>query len=121
MARVTYDNPIDTVHGKIGKADNEYYRVRNGKRFLVRMDNPRKKFTEKEQSLHQGFGQLSKLASQIAKDPKKAAPYMEGFNAQKDKEGGQQSVYQYILTQLLREAKADRAGKVAELMEMLGE
>ena len=75
----------------------------------------REKFSEKEKGLHAGFGQLSKLASKIAKDSKLAAPYMADYEEQKNK-GGQTSLYQYLLTRFLREAKADRGGKVEELM-----
>ena len=81
----------------------------------MQMIHPREKFSDKEKGLHAGFGQLSKLASKIAKDSKLAAPYMADYEEQKNK-GGQTSLYQYLLTRFLREAKADRGGKVEELM-----
>lgn len=115
MAKARTIRPVDILQGKLKKDDDVYYRYRNGQQFAVRLDNPRKLFSQKEKTLHAGFGQLSKIASQFAKNETKAAPYMEGFNAQKNQEGGQKSLYQYILTQLLREAKSDRAAKIAEL------
>lgn len=108
MARATNREPVEQIHGKLKKDEDVYYRWRNGKQFAVKMTNPRTVFSEKEKALHAGFGQLSKLASQIAKDLAKAAPYMDAFNAQKDKDGGQKSLYQFILTHFLREAKNDR-------------
>ena len=115
MADIDLSNGIDGIRGKLASRDKIYFRKRNGKQFAVQMIHPREKFSEKEKGLHAGFGQLSKLASKIAKDSELAAPYMADYERQKDK-GGQTSLYQYLLTRFLREAKADRGGKVEELM-----
>ena len=118
MAEIDLSNGIDGIKGKLASRDVIYFRKRNGKQFAVQLVNPRDKFSEKEKGLHMGFGQLSKLASQISKDSNLAAPYMAEFEQQKAKPGGQQSLYQYLLTRFLREAKSDREGKVAELMAL---
>ena len=115
MADIDLSNGIDAIRGKLASRDDIYFRQRNGKQFAVQLVNPRTKFSQKEQGLHMGFGQLSKLASKIAKNSSLAAPYMADFEAQK--ENGQPSLYQYLLTRFLKEAKSDRGGKVAELME----
>ena len=115
MADIDLSSGIDGIRGKLAGRDSVYFRKRNGKQYAVQLVNPREKFSEKEKGLHAGFGQLSKLASRIAKDSELAAPYMADFERQKDK-GGQTSLYQYLLTRFLREAKADRGGKVEELM-----
>ncbi len=119
MADIDLVNGIEGILGKLARRDDIYFRKRNGKQFAVQMVNPRTKFSEKEQGLHVGFGQLSKLASKIAKDSSLSAPYMADFEAQKSK-GGQPNLYQYLLTRFLREAKSDREGKVTELMSKLG-
>ena len=116
MADVELNDAFESLHGKLAKQQDIYYRTRNGKQFAVQLVNPRGKFTTKEKGLHAGFGQLSKLASQIAKNPELAAPFMPDFEAQKTKPNGQPSLYQYLLTRFLREAKSDRAGKVEQLM-----
>lgn len=116
MADIDLSSGFDGVRGKLVRRDDIYFRMRNGKQFAVQMLNPRTNFSEKEKGLHLGFGQLSKLASRIAKDSGLAAPYMADFEAQK--ENGQASLYQYLLTRFLREAKSDREGKVAELMKI---
>jgi hypothetical protein len=118
MADIDLSNGIDGIRGKLASRDDIYFRKRYGKQFAVQMVHPRTTFSEKEKGLHMGFGQLSKLASKIAKDSNLAAPYMADFEAQK--ENGQPSLYQYLLTRFLREAKSDRGGKVAELMSKLG-
>ena len=118
MADVELSNGIDGVRGKLARKDDIYFRKRNGKQFAVQLVNPRDTFSDKEKGLHMGFGQLSKLASKIAKTPELVAPYMADFEAQKSQPNGQQSLYQYLLTRFLREAKSDRAGKVAKLMEL---
>ena len=118
MADIELSNGIDGIRGKLASRDKLYFRKRNGKQFAVQMVNPREKFSEKEKGLHLGFGQLSKLASQISKDSNLAAPYLADFEQQKAKAGGQRSLYQYLLTRFLREAKSDREGKVAELMTL---
>ncbi len=118
MADIELSNGIDGIRGKLAGRDDIYFRKRNGKQFAVQLVNPREKFSEKEKGLHLGFGQLSKLASRISKDNRLAAPYMADFEQQKAKQGGQQSLYQYLLTRFLREAKSDREGKVAELMAL---
>ena len=118
MADIELSNGIDGIRGKLASRDAIYFRKRNGKQFAVQMLHPREKFSEKEKGLHLGFGQLSKLASRISKDSNLAAPYMAEFDQQKVKPGGQQSLYQYLLTRFLREAKSDREGKVAELMAL---
>lgn len=118
MAEIDLSSGIDGISGKLASRDAIYFRKRNGKQFAVQLVNPREKFSEKEKGLHLGFGQLSKLASRISKDSNLAAPYMADFERQKAKEGGQPSLYQYLLTRFLREAKSDREGKVAELMAM---
>ncbi len=118
MAEIELTSAIDGIHGKLAGRDDIYYRKRNGKQFAVQLVNPRQKFTAKEKGLHLGFGQLSKLASKIAKNKALAAQFMADFEAQKQQPGGQQSLYQYLLTRFLREAKSDRAGKVAELMAL---
>ena len=118
MADVELNGAVESIRGKLAKQQDIYYRTRNGKQFAVQLVNPRSKFTTKEKGLHAGFGQLSKLASQIAKNPELAAPFMPDFEAQKAKPNGQPSLYQYLLTRFLREAKSDRAGKVAELREL---
>ena len=115
MADIELSNGIDGIRGKLASRDAIYYRKRNGKQFAVQLVNPREKFSDKEKGLHVGFGQLAKLASRVAKDSELAAPYMAEFEEQKAK-GGQTSLYQYLLTRFLREAKSDREGKVAELM-----
>ena len=115
MAEIDLSSGIDGISGKLASRDDIYFRKRNGKQFAVQLVNPREKFSEKEKGLHMGFGQLSKLASKIAKDSELAAPYMADYEEQKNK-GGQTSLYQYLLTRFLREAKADRGGKVEELM-----
>ncbi|MBQ7632284.1 MAG: hypothetical protein IJS82_05970 [Paludibacteraceae bacterium] len=117
MADVELSNGIDHLHGKLASRDDIYYRTRNGKQFAVQMVNPRQKFSPKEKTLHAGFGQIAKLTSRIAKDPALAAPYMPDFEAQKAN-GGQTSLYQYLLTRFLREAKSDRAAKIAELTKL---
>ena len=117
MADVDLINGIEGVRGKLARRDDIYFRQRNGKQFAVQMVNPRTKFSKKEQGLHLGFGQLSKLASKIAKDSTLSAPYMADFEAQKA-QGGQPNLYQYLLTRFLREAKSDREGMVAQLKEM---
>lgn len=114
MAEIELSNGIDEIWGKLASRDDVYFRRRNGKQFAVQLVNPRQTFSDKEKGLHLGFGQLSKLASQIAKDNELAAPYMADYEEQKAK-GGQTSLYQYLLTRFLREAKSDRDGKVAEL------
>lgn len=116
MADVELNDAFESLHGKLSKQQDIYYRTRNGKQFAVQLVNPRGKFTTKEKGLHAGFGQLSKLASQIAKNTELAAPFMADFEAQKTKPNGQLSLYQYLLTRFLREAKSDRAGKVEQLM-----
>ena len=118
MADVELSNGIDGIKGKLARRDDVYFRMRNGKQFAVQMLNPREKFSEKEKGLHLGFGQLSKLASKIAKDSTLAAPFMADYEAQKQQPNGQASLYQYLLTRFLREAKSDRAGKVKELMAL---
>lgn len=118
MAEIDLSSGIDGISGKLASRDAIYFRKRNGKQFAVQLVNPREKFSEKEKGLHLGFGQLSKLASRISKDSNLAAPYMADFERQKAKEGGQPSLYQYLLTRFLREAKSDREGKVAELMTL---
>lgn len=120
MADIDLSNGIDGVRGKLASRDNIYFRKRNGKQFAVQMVNPRKQFSDKEKGLHLGFGKLSKLASRIAKDSTLAAPYMADYEEQKQN-GGQPSLYQYLLTRFLREAKSDRGGKVAELMALCSE
>ena len=115
MADVELNGAVESIRGKLAKQQDIYYRTRNGKQFAVQLVNPRSKFTTKEKGLHVGFGQLSKLASQIAKKPELAAPFMPDFEAQKAKPNGQPSLYQYLLTRFLREAKSDRAGKVEQL------
>lgn len=115
MADIDLSSGIDGIRGKLAGRDSVYFRKRNGKQYAVQLVNPREKFSEKEKGLHAGFGQLSKLASKIAKDSELAAPYMADYERQKSK-GGQTSLYQYLLTRFLREAKADRGGKVEELM-----
>lgn len=117
MADIELSNGIDGIRGKLASRDDIYYRKRNGKQFAVQMVHPREKYSEKEKGLHLGFGQLSKLASRISKDSNLAAKYMPEFEEQKAK-GGQTSMYQYLLTRFLREAKSDRGGKVAELMAL---
>lgn len=117
MADIDLSNGIDGIRGKLASRDDIYFRKRNGKQFAVQMVNPRTKFSSKEKSLHSGFGQIVKLTSQIAKDTKLSAPYMADFEQQKAK-GGQTSLYQYLLTRFLREAKSDRAAKVTELMNL---
>ena len=117
MADIELSNGIDGIRGKLASRDEIYFRMRNGKQFAVQMVHPREKFSEKEKGLHLGFGQLSKLASRISKDSNLAAKYMAEFEEQKTK-GGQTSMYQYLLTRFLREAKSDREGKVAELMAL---
>ncbi len=119
MADIELSNGIDGIRGKLAGRDSIYFRQRNGKQFAVQMVHPREKFSDKEKGLHVGFGQLAKLASKIAKDSELAAPYMADFEEQKAK-GGQTSLYQYLLTRFLREAKSDREGKVAELMAKFG-
>lgn len=116
MADVELSGAFESIRGKLAKQQDIYYRTRNGKQFAVQFANPRGKFTTKEKGLHVGFGQLSKLASQIAKNAELAAPFMPDFEAQKSKPDGQTSLYQYLLTRFLREAKSDRAGKVEQLM-----
>lgn len=116
MADVELNGAVESIRGKLAKQQDIYYRTRNGKQFAVQLVNPRSKFTTKEKGLHVGFGQLSKLASQIAKKPELAAPFMPDFEAQKAKPNGQPSLYQYLLTRFLREAKSDRACKVEQLM-----
>jgi len=118
MADVELNDAFEGLHGKLARKHDIYFRKRNGKQFAVHLVNPRDKFTAKEQGLHMGFGQLSKLASKIAKNSELAAPFMADFEAQKSKPDGQTSLYQYLLTRFLREAKSDRAGKVAELMAL---
>lgn len=115
MADIDLSSGIDGIRGKLAGRDSVYFRQRNGKQFAVQLLNPRETFSEKEKGLHVGFGQLSRLASMIAKDSELAAPYVADFEEQKAK-GGQTSMYQYLLTRFLREAKSDREGKVAELM-----
>lgn len=117
MADIELSNGIDGIRGKLASRDDIYFRMRNGKQFAVQMVHPREKFSEKEKGLHLGFGQLSKLASRISKDSNLAAKYMSEFEEQKAN-GGQTSMYQYLLTRFLREAKSDREGKVAELMAL---
>ena len=102
MAQVGYIHPVDKVTGKLSKSDDVYFRMRNGKRYAVKMINPRTEFSDKEKVLHARFGDLSKQASAIAKDPELAAPYMAGYEAQKETEGGKQSLYHYVLSQLTR-------------------
>ena len=119
MADIDLISGIEGIRGKLASRDDIYFRKRNGKQFAVQMVNPRTKFSEKEQGLHLGFGKLSKRASKIAKNNSLAAPYMADFEAQKAN-GGQTSLYQYLLTRFLREAKSDRSGKVTELMFQLG-
>ena len=118
MADIDLSSGIDGIKGKLASRDDIYFRMRNGKQFAVQMLNPRSEFSEKEKKLHAGFGQIVKLTSKIAKDPELSAPYIADFEKQKA-EGGQPSLYQYLLTRFLREAKSDRAGKVAELMAKL--
>jgi len=117
MADIDLSNGIDGIRGKLASRDDIYFRKRNGKQFAVQMVHPRTKFSSKEKGLHSGFGQIVKLTSQIAKDTKLSAPYMADFEQQKAK-GGQTSLYQYLLTRFLREAKSDRAAKVTELMNL---
>ena len=100
MADVSLMYPFDDLRGKVSSTDEIYFRKRNGKLFSVRLQHPRKKFTAKEKGLHTSFGEISKRASAIAKDPEQAALFMEGFESQK--ENGQKSLYQYIVTQLMR-------------------
>ena len=102
MADVKFIRPISGVAGKLKKTDHVYFRQRNGKWFAVKMDNPRTEFTEKEKAIRSRFGELSKRASEIAKDPEQAARYMADFEAQKEKEGGKKDLYHYILTQLTK-------------------
>ena len=102
MAKAKLIRPIEEIHGKLKKEDDEYYRWRNGRQFVVKMENPRTKFSEKEKALRSRFGELSKRASEIAKDPEQAARYMADFEAQKDKEGGKKSLYHYVLAQLTK-------------------
>ena len=116
MAEVEFSPGIEGLMGKLAREHDVYYRKRNGKQFAVQLINPRQHFSDKEKGLHLGFGQLSKLASKMAKDSTLAAPYMADFEEQKQN-GGQRSLYQYLLTRFLRESKSDRAGKVAELLE----
>lgn len=115
MAEVGYIGPVESLGGKLNREDNVYFRQRNGKQFAVKMENPRSTFSQKEQALHAGMGTLSKLASQIAKDAVLAAPYMADFEEQKKSGAGQTSLYQYLITRFLKEAKSDRAAKIAEL------
>lgn len=117
MADIDLSNGIDGIRGKLASRDDIYFRKRNGKQFAVQLVNPRQKFTAKEKKLHSGFGQIVKLTSKIAKDPELSAPYMEDFEKQKA-DGGQTSLYQYLLTRFLREAKSDRTAKVTELMNL---
>ena len=119
MADIDLSNGIDGIRGKLARRDDIYFRICHGKQFAVQMVNPRKKFSDKEQGLHLGFGQLSKLASKIAKSSSLSAPYMADFEAQRELPNGQKSLYQYLLTRFLKEAKSDREGKVAELMSKL--
>ena len=103
MARANNIRPIEELHGKLHKDDAVYYRWRNGKQYAVRLDNPRKKFTEKEKAVRGHFGELSRRAAAIAKDPLQAAAYIADFEAQKDLEGGKKSIYHYILSRLTQE------------------
>ncbi|MBR1877882.1 MAG: hypothetical protein IJ814_02625 [Paludibacteraceae bacterium] len=117
MAEVKLNDAFEGISGKLMKKSDIYYRTRKGKQFAVQMVNPRNTYSEKEKVLHAGFGQIVKLTSRIAKDPKLAAPYMADFEAQKAN-GGQTSLYQYLLTRFLREAKSDREAKIAELLAL---
>ncbi len=101
MARIVPVDPVGAMHGKVSSRSKVSYRTKNGKTFDYVLENPRNKFSEKEKGLHRSFGEISKRASQIAKDPALAAPYMAAFEAQK--ETGQKSLYQFVVTQLMRE------------------
>ena len=101
MADMKLMRPFAAIHGKLSTTDTVYFRHRGDKVFGVILKNPRTNFSDKEIALRQNFGAISKRASAIAKDPELSAPYLPAFEAQKDK--GQKSLYQFILTQLLHQ------------------
>lgn len=102
MADVKFIRPIESVQGKLKKTDNIYFRRRGEKWFAVKLENPRTKFTEKEKAVRSRFGEISRRASEIAKNPELAAPYVAGFEAQKGKDGAKENLYHYILSQLTK-------------------
>ena len=102
MADVKFIRPIASVQGKLKKTDNIYFRRRGDKWFAVKLANPRTEFTEKEKAVRSRFGEISKRASEIAKNPELAAPYMAGFEAQKDRKDGKENLYHYILSRLTK-------------------
>lgn len=101
MAEVKLEYPFDEIRGKVHADDSVYFRKQYGKMRAVKLKNPRTEFSEHEKEVRKGFGNMAHQASEISKDPLLAAPYMDGFNAQKSQEGGTSSLYRYILRQLL--------------------
>ena len=104
--------PFAGIHGKLSTTDTVYFRHRGGKVFGVVLKNPRTKFSDKEKAVRQSFGAISKRASEIAKDPNQAAQYLPAYEAQKAK--GQKSLYQFIVTQLLRQQNSDTSDNQPE-------
>lgn len=91
--------PILSMIGKLSQKSDIFIKRIWGKHYAIQMQNKRKKFSTHEKMVHKNFGAMSKMASQISRDPSRRSEYNDWA------ERGYVSRYHYILAMLVDKNK----------------